>query len=77
MGRILALPCILLKQTACKLHKKSATTVTSTKQLFKCINNQVINRFAATGVAAATNASFLLLSSLQVAKDAKDAKKKT
>ena len=34
MCRIPALACTLLRQVACKLHKKAASTVTSAKQLF-------------------------------------------
>ena len=77
MGRILALACALLKQTACKLHKKAASTVTSAKQPFKCSNSQAIVLLLLLGQLLWPMLILMLLSSLQVAKAAKDVEEKT
>ena len=59
MCRILALACALLRQTACKLQKKAASTVTSAKH--GSLNAAIIrcnHSFAATGMAAVADANY-------------------
>ena len=76
MCRILALTCTLQSLTVCELCKKAASTVTSAKHPFKYSNNHPIVFLVLLGWLLQPMLILLLLNSLQVAKAAKDAKKK-
>ena len=69
--------CTVLRQTACKLHKKAASTVTGTKQLFKCSHNWAIVLLLLLGQLLKLMLVLLLMSSLKVAKAARAVKEKT